>query len=96
MASQGTNGFIPLCPSVQKIFVVTRQKSNARYRVLERRSINAALGLVSDETILLTGAKARECPKPLRRIVYQVPETGKVYVFLINHFRNNQLCLSLA
>jgi len=42
---------------------------------------------VSDETIRLTGAKARECPKPLRRIVYQDPATGKRYVFLTNHFR---------
>lgn len=73
--------------TVQKIFFVTRQKSNARYRVLARRPVNAALGLVSDETIRLTGAKARECPKPLRRIVYQDPDTGKVYVFLTNHFR---------
>jgi hypothetical protein len=73
--------------TVQKIFFVTRQKSNARYRVLERRPVNAALGLVSDETILLTGAKARKCPKPLRRITYRDPETGRVYVFLTNHFR---------
>jgi hypothetical protein len=73
--------------TAQKIFFVTRQKSNARYQVLERRPVNTALGLVSDETIQLTGAKARECPKPLRRIVYQDPETGKVYVFLTNHFR---------
>ena len=51
------------------------------------RPVNTALGLVSDETIQLTGTKARECPKPLRRIVYQDPETGKVYVFLTNHFR---------
>jgi hypothetical protein len=73
--------------TAQKIFFVTRQKSNARYRVLTRRPVNTALGLVSDETIQLTGAKARECPKSLRRIVYQDPETGKVYVFLTNHFR---------
>lgn len=73
--------------TTQKIFFVTRQKSNARYRVLERRPVNAKLGLVSDETIQLTGAKARECPKPLRRIVYQDLETEKVYVFLTNHFR---------
>jgi hypothetical protein len=73
--------------TAQKIFFVTRQKSNARYRVLERRPVNTALGLVSDETIELTGAKGREYPKPLRRIVYQDPETGKVYVFLTNHFR---------
>jgi hypothetical protein len=31
--------------------------------------------------------KARECPKPLRRIVYRDPEANKVYVFLTNHFR---------
>jgi hypothetical protein len=73
--------------TAQKIFFVTRQKSNARYRVLEQRPVNAAQGLMSDETIQLTGAKARECPKPLRRIVYQDPETEKVYVFLTNHFR---------
>ena len=73
--------------TAQKIFFVTRQKSNARYRVLEGRPVNTALGLVSDETIQLAGAKARECPKPLRRIVYQDPETGKVYVFSTNHFR---------
>jgi hypothetical protein len=73
--------------TAQKIFFVTRQKSNACYRVLERRPVNNKLGLVSDETIQLTGAKARECPKPLRRIVYQDLATGKVYVFLTNHFR---------
>jgi putative transposase len=73
--------------TTQKIFFVTRQKSNARYRVLEQRPVNAALGLVSDETIRLTGVKARECPKPLRRIVYQDLKTGKVYVFLTNQFR---------
>jgi hypothetical protein len=42
---------------------------------------------VSEETIMLTGAKVRECPKPLRRLVYQDPATGKVYVFLTKHFR---------
>jgi hypothetical protein len=55
--------------------------------VLDQRPVNTALGLVSDETIQLTGAKARECPKPWRRIVYQDPETNQAYVFLTNHFR---------
>ncbi len=73
--------------SLQKIFFVTRQKSKARYRVLAQRPVNTALGLVSDETIQLTGAKAKECPRPLRRIIYQDPATGKTYVFLTNHFR---------
>jgi putative transposase len=67
--------------TVQKIFFVTLQKSNARYRVLELRSVSASLGLVSDETIKLTGAKARECPKPLRRIVYQDPKPPRFTCF---------------
>jgi hypothetical protein len=73
--------------TAQKIFLVTRQKSNARYRRLEQRAVNPALGVMSDETIQLTGANAKACPKPLRRIVYQDPKTGKTYVFLTNHFR---------
>jgi hypothetical protein len=74
--------------TAQKIFFVTRQRSNARYRLLGSRPVKASVGLVADETIQLTGAKAKAaCPKPLRRIVYQDPETGKVYVFLTNHFR---------
>jgi len=73
--------------TAKEIFFVTRQQSKARYRVRERRPVNASLGLVSNETITLTGAKTRACPKPWRRIVYQDPETGKVYVFLTNHFR---------
>jgi len=55
--------------------------------MLETRPAKASLGLVSDETILLTGAKARECPKPLRRIVYRDPPSMKVYVFFTNYFR---------
>jgi hypothetical protein len=73
--------------TIQKIFFVTRQKRNARYRVLGSRPVKTSVGLVSDETIELTGAKGRQCPKPLRRIVYQDLKTGKVYVFLTNHFR---------
>ena len=73
--------------TVQKIFFVARQKSNARYRCWRGAPSNSALGLVSEENIQLTGADARECPKSLRRIVYQDPKTEKVYVFLTNHFR---------
>jgi hypothetical protein len=55
--------------------------------VRARRPVKVALGVVSDETIQLAGAKARECPQPWRRIAYKDPDTGKVYVFLTNHFR---------
>ena len=73
--------------TAQKIFFVTRQKSNARYRVLEGRPVNTALGLVSDETIRLNHAKSQECLIPLRRIAYRDAATGKRYVFLTNYFK---------
>jgi putative transposase len=73
--------------TAQKIFFVTRQKRNARYEVLERRKVNTPQGLLSDHTIRLTGAKAQECPVPLRRIAYRDTATGRRYVFLTNHFQ---------
>ena len=73
--------------TAQKIFFVTRQKRNARYEVLERRKVNHNQGLLSDQTIRLTGAKAQECPVPLRRITYCDAATGRRYVFLTNHFQ---------
>ena len=69
------------------IFFVTRQKTNAVYRVTERRQVNKNQGLCSDQTIVLTGSKGHLCPHPLRRIGYRDPETKKHYVFLTNNFK---------
>ena len=73
--------------SAQKIFFVTRQKRNARYEVLECRKVNKNQGLISDQTIRLTGANSQECLVPLRRIAYRDAATGRRYVFLTNHFK---------
>jgi putative transposase len=70
----------------KKIFFVTRQKRNASYRVVETRPVPAEKGLLFDETIVITGAKAKSCSTPLRRVGYRDPETSKEYVFLTNHF----------
>lgn len=70
------------------IFFVTRLKSNARTRVIERRPVLREKGLICDQTIRLTHRKtAKKCPVPLRRISYRDPETGKRYVFLTNNFK---------
>jgi len=69
------------------IFFVTRQKTNAVYRVIERRAVNKKQGLSSDQTIALTGTKGHLCPSPLRRIGYRDPGTKKHYVFLTNNFK---------
>ena len=71
----------------QGVSFVTRQRKNARYRVVERRKVNRAKGLTSDQTIRLTGAQLAEADMPLlRRIGYRDPETSKHYVFLTNAF----------
>jgi putative transposase len=71
----------------QGIFFVTRQKRNARYEVLEYRKVNKDQGLLSDQTIRLTGVQALECPVALRRIAYWDAASGRRYVFLSNHFK---------
>jgi len=69
------------------IFFVTRQKTNAVYRVIERRAVIKKQGLCSDQTIVLSGSKGQQCPYPLRRIGYRDTETKKHYVFLTNNFK---------
>ena len=68
------------------ISFVTRLKTNAQYRVIERRTVLKAKGLTRDQTIELTGAKAKNCPVRLRRIGYKDTHTGIHYTFLTNHF----------
>jgi len=70
------------------IFFVTRQRTNAKYRVIERREVNRELGVTSDQIIELTGAQLKDKAIPrLRRIGYRDLDTGKHYVFLTNHLR---------
>lgn len=70
------------------IFFVTRLKSNAKYRIICRRSVIKAKGLTCDQTIEFTGTQtAKKCPVPLRRIGYRDAKTGKHYVFLTNNFK---------
>lgn len=74
--------------SDQGVFFVTRQKSNAKYRVVERKEVIKSKGITSDQIIEFTGAQtAKKCPIKLRRIGYRDNETGKHYVFLTNQFK---------
>ncbi len=70
------------------IFFVTRLKSNAKTRIVQRHSVLKNKGLTSDHTIEFTGMHtAKKCPVQLRRIGYRDPETGKRYIFLTNNFK---------
>lgn len=70
------------------IFFITRQRANAKYRVVERREVNRSQGITSDQVIELTGLQFqdKELPK-LRRIGYRDADSGKHYVYLTNHFK---------
>ncbi len=69
------------------IFFVSRIRGNAKYRVLERHAVNGGSGISSDQTIEYTALrKDGDKLKPIRRIGYRDPETGKHYVFISNQF----------
>lgn len=70
------------------IFFVTRLKSNAKYRIIERRPVLKNKGLTCDQTIEFSGPQvSKKCPVKLRRVGYTDSETGKRYVFLTNNFK---------
>ena len=66
---------------------ITRIRTGAKYRVLERRTINKSQGVTSDQIIEYTSDRSRKNNlRPVRRVGYRDPETGKHYVFTTNHF----------
>ena len=76
-------------------FFVTRAKKNTQFRVIESRPVDKTLGLLADQTIMLTGVKTGTLyPQPLRRVKYRDPETNKVYVFLTNNFELSALLIT--
>ena len=68
-------------------FFVTRAKSNLKARRRYSHAVDRSTGLVCDQTIVLTGFYSRKgFDRPLRRIKFNDPETGKTLVFLTNNF----------
>ena len=68
-------------------FFVTRAKSNMKARRRYSHPVDRTTGLICDQTVVLTGFYARkDFPRPLRRVKFNDPETGKSLVFLTNNF----------
>ena len=66
---------------------VTRAKDNMLYEVVEYREVDTQTGLISDETIQLTGFyTSQKYPDNLRLVVYEDVRDGKAYRFLTNNF----------
>lgn len=72
----------------QGIYWVSRIRGNARYRVVERRTVPAGSAVTSDQSIVYTSMRAQGMELfPVRRVGYRDPETGKHYVFVTNQFK---------
>jgi hypothetical protein len=69
----------------QGVFFVTRLKDNAQYEVLGRGAVPQDRNILADELIGLTGAAARDCPHPLRRVVVWDAQREREIVLLTNH-----------
>lgn len=66
---------------------VTRAKDNMRYEVLESREVDPQAGLISDQTIKLTGyISSKKFPDTMRLVAYEDFIDGTLYRFLTNNF----------
>ena len=76
-------------------FFVTRAKTNLKARRRYSRPVDRSTGLVCDQTVLLTGFYSRQgFNRPLRRIKFTDPQTGKRLVFLTNNFALDALAIA--
>ena len=76
-------------------FFVTRAKSNLKARRRYSRPVDRSTGLICDQTVLLTGFYSRQgFNRPLRRIKFNDPQTGKQLVFLTNNFALDALTIA--
>jgi hypothetical protein len=72
--------------TAQDVYVVTRMKDNAQYKVVGKREVPPNRNILKDELIEFSAPLAREkCPHPLRRIEVHNPEKDEILVFLTNH-----------
>jgi Domain of unknown function (DUF4372)/Transposase DDE domain len=68
-------------------FFVTRAKSNTRLQRRYSHPVDRSIGLLCDQTVVLTGQyTSRTYQAPLRRIRFRDPQTNKTLTFLTNNF----------
>jgi hypothetical protein len=74
--------------TAQSVFFVTRMKDDAQYEVVAAQAPPQNRGILSDQTIRLTGRGAQhKCPHLLRRVEAVREDTGETLVFLTNHLK---------
>lgn len=70
------------------VYFVSRLRANAKFEVVEQRSVPAQTNVLKDQIIRLTDYHAhKKCQHLLRRVEALHEETGEVLVFITNHQR---------
>lgn len=68
-------------------FFVTRLKKSIKWNRIKSHPVNKALGLRSDQEIILTTSRLKQLyPQRLRKISFRDETQGRTLVFLSNHF----------
>ena len=66
---------------------VIRGKSNLQCRRIYSHPVDRSTGLICDQTIMLTAARAlTDYPEKLRRVKYYDEDTDKTFIYLTNNF----------
>lgn len=70
-----------------RAFFVTRTKRNTQFKRLYSAEVDKSIGVMVDQTIILTGVNAlTDYPDKVRRIKFIDPDTNKKITFLTNNF----------
>jgi hypothetical protein len=68
-------------------FFITRTKANSQFRRIYSHPVKKTLGIISDQTVMLTGFySAKNYPDRLRRIHYYDKDSQRHITFLTNNF----------
>ena len=80
---------------VKRAFFVTRAKDNMAYQVEDNFEVDKDAGLISDQSIRLTGVKSSKLYSDnIRLVVYEDYATNNVYHFLTNNFELSALTIA--
>lgn len=77
------------CFQKRNAFYVTRAKDNMRFEIVERHEVDQQTGLISDQTIKLSGPMvSKDYPDAMRLVIYEdyTEKKYNVYRFLTNDF----------
>jgi hypothetical protein len=81
---------------LNKAFFVTMARKSFRFRRLYSAPADKTSGVLSDQTIVLSGFySSKKFPEKLRRIRFRDADTGKIFVFLTNNFALPALTIAL-